>query len=269
MDNKEQKRLIAIEKELRAAVAREKKYAKAAIGYQPAAWKRALESKIPDRVRAGLESAFAKAYAFVFKHGTGMLEKSRRRDELLEDHAILDFAFRTKCGRKELREISRSAGRGNCKNLVLTTAEGIGLGALGVGLPDIVIFLGVLLNGVYETALRYGYDIDSRGEQLLILKMMAASLSCGAEFERLDHELGERMAEPQSDVSEEAFEAQIRETAGVFATDMLLMKFIQGLPIVGIVGGAANPVYYGKITRYVRMRYHKRFLQRLYWEQTI
>ena len=151
--------------------------------------------------------------------------------------------------------------------MALTTAEGIGLGALGIGLPDLVIFIGVLLRGVYETALRYGYDYESRTEQLLILCMMQASLSSGEEFERLHREIGERIAEPQSEVTEADFEEQIRKTAKTFATDMLLMKFIQGLPVVGILGGAANPVYYKKVLHYVQMCYHKRYLQKLYWEQ--
>ena len=42
--------------------------------------------------------------------------------------------------------------------------------------------------------------------------------------------------------------------------DMLLLKFIQGLPVVGIVGGAANPVYYKKIMDYVELKYKKRYL---------
>ena len=54
--------------------------------------------------------------------------------------------------------------------------------------------------------------------------------------------------------------AQIRETASVFAMDMLILKFIQGLPIVGIIGGAANPVYYRKVMRYVQLMYRKRYL---------
>jgi hypothetical protein len=41
---------------------------------------------------------------------------------------------------------------------------------------------------------------------------------------------------------------------------MLLLKFIQGLPVVGIVGGAANPVYYSKIMKYVQLKYRKRYL---------
>lgn len=53
---------------------------------------------------------------------------------------------------------------------------------------------------------------------------------------------------------------QIEKTADAFATEMLVTKFIQGLPIVGMIGGAANPIYYQRIMRYVQMKYRKRYL---------
>ena len=56
------------------------------------------------------------------------------------------------------------------------------------------------------------------------------------------------------------FNRQMKETASAFAVDMLLLKFIQGLPVVGIIGGAANPVYYSKVMKYVQLKYRKRYL---------
>lgn len=53
---------------------------------------------------------------------------------------------------------------------------------------------------------------------------------------------------------------QLQHTSDAFAMDMLLMKFIQGLPVVGIVGGLANPVYYQRIMNYVKQKYRKRYL---------
>ena len=60
---------------------------------------------------------------------------------------------------------------------------------------------------------------------------------------------------------------QRRRTADAFAIDMILLKFIQGLPIVGILGGAGNPVYYNKVIHYVRLKYHKRYLLQLERQQ--
>ena len=53
---------------------------------------------------------------------------------------------------------------------------------------------------------------------------------------------------------------QLQRTADAFAVDMLVSKFIQGIPVVGMVGGLTNPLYYRKTQHYVRLKYQKRFL---------
>ncbi len=60
--------------------------------------------------------------------------------------------------------------------------------------------------------------------------------------------------------SDEDMKQQINKAANAFATDMLVTKFLQGLPVVGVIGGAANPVYYNKVMRYVELKYRKRYL---------
>ena len=50
------------------------------------------------------------------------------------------------------------------------------------------------------------------------------------------------------------------KTAEAFAVDMLLLKFVQGLPVVGVLGGAGNPIYYRRIMKYVQLKYRKRYL---------
>ncbi len=50
------------------------------------------------------------------------------------------------------------------------------------------------------------------------------------------------------------------KTADAFAADMLLLKFVQGLPVVGVLGGAGNPVCYRKVMRYAGIKYRKRYL---------
>ena len=44
------------------------------------------------------------------------------------------------------------------------------------------------------------------------------------------------------------------------ALDMLCLKFIQGIPVVGMIGGLGNPVYGHKILNYVRLKCYKRYL---------
>ena len=42
--------------------------------------------------------------------------------------------------------------------------------------------------------------------------------------------------------------------------ELLYMKFLQGIPIVGAVGGAYDFVYMKQINEYAKIKYHKRFL---------
>lgn len=260
MDLNRKKREKALEKELQTVEKQERKLRRTAIKTKSPAWKTELTEKIPDKVYFGLESAFCKAFSLVFSQGRWVIEKTCNKAKLQENQAVRDYAVQVKGGRKELKQVHKSAKRSGGVNLAVTTAEGIALGALGIGMPDIVLFIGTLLKGIYETALNYGFSYESREEQYIILKMMAAALSNGDAWVEETNEIEELMAEDALTVTEEALKTQIRETASVFAMDMLLLKFIQGLPVVGIIGGAANPVYYRKVMRYVEMLYRKRYL---------
>ncbi len=255
-----EKRLAALEKELRAVEKQEKKLEKAAAEAKPAAWKTALREKIPAGVYTGLESAFAKGFALVFSKGRAILEKSYSKQDRLDDHSIRDYAVQVKGGRKELRVMHKNAVKNDFANLAVTTVEGVALGALGVGLPDIVLFLSMLLRGVYQTALSYGYDYADRAEQRLILKMMAAALSSGADRTHRSAEVDVLLTDAAQEVSQQDLDAQMQQTAAVFAVDMLVLKFLQGLPVVGVIGGAANPVYYRRVLQYVQLKYRRRYL---------
>lgn len=254
------KRNKAVKQELLLVEKQEKRMAQAAMKAKPATWKTALENKIPQKVYTGLESAFCKGFSLVFQQGRAVIEKGCRKEDIQADYAIQDFAVQLKGSRKELKKLHRQAKQADLINLAVTTVEGIGLGALGIGMPDIVLFLGTLLKGIYETALHYGFDYDSRQEQLLILKMMEVSLSNGADWAGKNSEVDEMLSQKAAEATDEDFQSQIKATASAFAVDMLLLKFVQGLPVVGILGGAANPVYYRKVMNYVQLKYRKRYL---------
>lgn len=57
-------------------------------------------------------------------------------------------------------------------------------------------------------------------------------------------------------------EREMGETARVLADRLLLVKFVQGLPLVGAVGGAANLSLSGRVSRFGALKYEKRFLER-------
>lgn len=262
MNLNQKRREAALTKELLAVEKQEKKMEQAALEAKPAAWKTELESRIPEKVYAGLESAFCKGFSLVFDQGRAIIEKGYNKEDIQADHTIRDFAVQVKGGRKELKKMHKSAKQSDLLNLAVTTVEGVGLGALGVGMPDIVLFLGTLLKGVYETALNYGFDYESRQEQIFILKMMQTALSTGEDWVTRNAEVEGMLTLETVGITDDDFKCQMKDTASVFAVDMLLLKFIQGLPVVGIIGGAANPVYYSKVMKYVQMKYRKRYLLR-------
>ena len=241
-------------------------------------WKEALEERIPQKVLVNLKKAFGKAFELVFEKGTGIIEKTYPKEEMEKDFQIQDYAFELKGKRKELKKMKAASSKRNLKNLTISTVEGAGLGFLGIGLPDIAVFTGMILKGTYETALHYGFAYDTLEERLFLLKLLEASVSRGEAWKRCNEE-ADRMIEDlvsrqnvsqgpslQQSVSEgqssqQGVAEQLAKTADAFAVDMLAAKFIQGLPIIGIAGGLSNPVYYSRIMKYVQIKYRKRYLK--------
>ena len=62
---------------------------------------------------------------------------------------------------------------------------------------------------------------------------------------------------------------QIARTAAGLSKELLYMKFLQGIPVVGAVGGAYDVVYLKKITEYANLKYKRRFLRKKKNEITI
>lgn len=296
MQSKHGKYETAIDKELKLIHRQEESLRRAAMKGKTPQWKTALEEKVPGSIYENLQKAFRKAFAIVFEKGTGLIEKTYNRESLEEDCQVREFAFQVKANRKTLKKARKDARAGNLRNLAITSAEGIGLGVLGIGLPDIVMFVGVLLKGIYETALQYGYAYDSDQERCFILKLMetavlkgedweegnreidryieSSAADCAGEEETGAEESGEEEIEakgPGEEQQSEAWEKDLRErvkeqtgrTADAFAMDMVLLKFVQGLPVVGILGGAGNPLYYNKVIKYAELKYRKRYLLKL------
>jgi hypothetical protein len=151
---------------------------------------------------------------------------------------------------------AETAGSGS---IVFSGVGGVGLGLLGIGLPDIPIFAAVLLRSIYSVALSYGYSYDGEKEKYFILKLIETSLSFGDALAAGDAEINEFIAcgrLPEGYVRRR----QIARTSAALSGELLYMKFLQGLPIVGAVGGAYDAVYLGRVLSYAKLKYHRRFL---------
>lgn len=250
--------LAACEKELKYIKKQERKLQKQAMSSDKS-WKKALENVIPQKIYVNLRAAFATAFTIIFDKGIDVIEKTYNKENLMRDFEAQNQAVDDAQSQRELRKFRNNVSKSGRWKSIITTAEGVGLGVLGIGLPDIVLFIGFLLQSVYEVALKYGYDYNKPEEKFLILKMMAAAIQKREKWIEADMEVDDLLnAQKVPDIDE--LQEQIGITADTFALDMLVTKFIQGLPVVGVIGGLSNPVYYNKIMDYARLKYHKRYL---------
>lgn len=217
-----------------------------------------LEKKVPEGLQNTLDGAFFKAFKLVFEKGTGVIEKTYNRDELQKSYQINEYAAQVRGNRKSLKTFSRKATGAGTVNLLLSGASGIGMGALGIGLPDIALFTGLMLKSIYEIALNYGFDYKDDEEKRFILLLIQGALSYDKDLLRINGEVNFYI---DYDVfgKEKELDSLIKAAAGCLSKELLYMKFLQGIPVVGMVGGAYDAIYMKQIVKYAEMKYRRRF----------
>lgn len=233
---------------------------------QEGALNRLLAEKVPEKLQSTLDTAFCKAFSLIFQKGTGLIEKTYSREKLERNYQVNHYLAGQKEDVRNLRAFSKSAGAAGGRNLLLSGVEGIGLGVLGIGLPDIPLFTGLILKNMYELALSYGFSYDTEEERYWILLLIRGALSYGEDAVRLSREADLFIREtslPESYSRDE----EISRTAGCLSKELLYMKFLQGIPLVGAVGGAYDVVYLKRIQKYAGIKYKKRFLYRQAWRE--
>lgn len=220
----------------------------------------ALEEKIPTGVQTKLNEAFSAAFGLIFEKGTGVIEKTYRKENIKETfHAQAEEVICYQ-SRRNLRAADKLAGRSEKANELLCGMGGIGMGLLGMGLPDIPVFTGFLLKSLYQTALRFGYSYDSEEEKIFILLVVQTSLGRG-ELQNRSFSLIESYTKTGSFPQPLLPEQEIKITANLLSCELLYLKILQGMPLVGAVGGIYDTVYLKRINDFARLAYRKRYLQ--------
>jgi hypothetical protein len=220
---------------------------------------RFLSTKVPEGLQNTLDTAFAKAFDMIFQKGTAFIEKTYDKEGIETQYKINEYSASLRNDRNSLHLFSKKAANSGNKNLLFSGVEGIGLGALGIGLPDIPLFTAMLLKSVYEVALHFGYSYESEEEKYFILKIIQGALAHGKELDLYNNQLNDYIENNElPDGYDQA--AQIRASAETMSSELLYMKFLQGVPVVGAVGGAYDVVYMQKVQKYARLKYHRRFL---------
>lgn len=247
-----------LEKEIEALSRKEERYLKRRAEKKISVINRALEEKVPEKLQDTLNAAFSKAFSLIFQKGTAVIEKTYSGEKIKKDVKVREYAAEIRGDRRSLREFSNQAGKVKAKNLLISGAEGIGLGIFGVGLPDIPLFTAVLLRSIYEMAMQFGYPYETEQEQRFILLLIQGALSCGDELTAVNAKADEYLTD--NILPEQTFVSQMDAAAAVLARELLYMKFLQGIPVAGAVGGAYDVVCLKKILDYVQLKYRKRFL---------
>ncbi len=219
-----------------------------------------LMSKVPDKLCSTLNTAFAKAFQLIFEKGTSIIEKTYNKEDAKIRHRANKIVAEELKSRKSYRLFSKEADKSNAVNLLVSGVEGISLGLLGSGIPDIPLFTAVVLRNLYEISTSYGYDYTLPEEQYYQLLIIKGAMSYGNELEACLCELDaytETVVIPTKDEIDEL----IKSTASVLADEMLFLKFVQGIPIVGVVGGVSDTVFLYRIQKFAKINYQYRMLK--------
>lgn len=257
--NKKVSRINPVEKELQRLEKQEQAFLNKHSDKSDSKINQLIEDKVPDKLQETLEKSFAKAFNLIFEKGTGIIEKTYKKEQIIEDYDINMYAAKRKNTKKEWRVFSKNAAGSSNRNLIVSGASGIGLGFLGIGIPDIVLFIGLQLKSIYEIALHNGYKYEDEQEKRFILLLFCGALSYGEQQKAIDDEIN-YFIEHNEFAEQREMKSCIEEASLCLSKELLYMKFLQGIPIVGAVGGAFDVIYMKRINRYAELKYRRRFL---------
>lgn len=226
---------------------------------QPGAVERKIEEIAPEALLETLHTAFVKAFGLVFEKGTGAILKAGRVEDRRLDYAKNACAADLREDKKTLRAFSRAAGRAGAGNVLLSGAAGLGMGAFGVMLPDVPLFTAMLLKTVYETAESYGFR--AQDEQVYALRLINTALTNGPAL-RKKNEWLEGFAREGAWQDRPELKREMDRAARALSEAVLYAKVVQNIPVVGILGGAADGVIISRVQKFAQIKYQKRFLIR-------
>ena len=224
-----------------------------------------LDRFIPAKLTGTLNSAFFKGFQLIFEKGTGVIEKTYDKNKKEADFKVNTLAHELMGNRKSAKSFTRQARSAKATNLLISSVEGVGLGLVGAGIPDIPLFIAMVLKSVYEIALSYGYDYECEEEKIFILKLIEAAMCDEDEFIRKNQEFNDIIdyIAWHGDVIGEwtiGKEEQMKITSEALSKEMIYTKFLQGQMIIGVAGGIFDPVYVNRISDYAVLKYRRRFL---------
>ncbi len=230
----------------------------------------AIRAKIPPKALSALEAAFEKGFLFLFNKGDELIEKTGTLARIRSNYEDQEDSLYRMIHIATLKAIDKSAKDASWSNKGVSTVEGTALGIFGIGLPDIPLFLAMLLKNVYEIGACYGIDYRRPEEKKYTLELLKVAFSKGEDqrtYSLMCNEIGEQI-DRQCAQDMELDSEDISYVSRVLAGNMLVSKFIQGMTFVGVLGGPLNLHLMHKVSKIARLKYKKRFLYRLLQQET-
>ena len=213
---------------------------------------RKLKGKVDPKLEQTLNTAFQKAFTLVFDKGVGIIQKTYNADKIKEKHDSID----SRITRKNIRKQKNISNSSNIKNLAFTSISSTALGILGIGIPDIFLFTALIIKNLQEISLSYGIDFNNDKEKYFMLMIIEGALAHESIYE-----VNERVDSFIESYRSYDIDFQIKQTSKTLASELLYLKFIQGIPIVGAISGFYDSKYMNQISKYANLKYQLRFLK--------
>lgn len=220
---------------------------------------RNFSEKVPNQLEQLLLNAFSLSFRTIFENGTFAIEKTMKMNDLENNYKINSYAYELKQDQKSLRKFSLDAKISNVNNVLFSGVKGATLGVLGVGMPDIPILMTTIFRGIYKIAVKYGYEFNTENERFFILTIIETAFLNGEDLDYNNVTINEFIKTYQIPANYQQQE-QIDKISEILSTQLITMKFIQGVPLVGAVGGVYDSFFIDKILKYANLKYYRRFL---------
>lgn len=248
-----------LEAEWNLLVKEELKFAKKRLEKKNNLVNKALEGRVPDKLQDTLNIAFQKAFFLLFEKATPVLEKTYNKKKAENDYKVKEYIYSLSGDRKSLKSFRKGPAGKAVLGTALSGISGTAMGAFGVGIPDIPVLVSFMLRSIYEIAISYGFDYDREEEKYFILQVIRGAVAGGVAFAEIEEELN-TFAEKSVLPKEYYREQHIIWTSNALSKELVYMKFLQGIPIVGAIGGFYDTAYMKQITQYAMLKYRRRFL---------
>lgn len=223
-----------------------------------------LNEKVPDKVTKSFEMAFHKAFYIVFEKGTDVIEKTMSLKKIENEYDINQYILQKEITVKNIKRIDQDVNKGVWMNTGISTVKNFFLGLLGIGLPDIPVFIAMILKTIYEIGLRYGFSYDSDHEKIYILYIICAANARDEKRVYYSNTADSiALAIDQNMECKLQLNDAIEETAKQLSASVVGTKVLQGVAIIGVCGGIADFKVLSDISTVAKLKYKKRFLRKM------